>query len=469
MSPTRRAFLAAMAMPAASTRAIRVEDVHIGYEEYRYRARMKFAGAAAIDRATILNVHCVAATRDGRRVRGFGSMKLGNTWSFRSRVLSYDDTLRAMQALAGRIACITRDCREFGHPFDLNTALEPAYLRAAAEVGRELKLPEPIPKLCTLVTASAFDAAIHDAYGKTHGVNAYCACGPTYMPNDLARYLDRRFQGQYPDRYLLRKPKPSLPLYHLVGSFDPVTGEDVTADTRIGDGLPETLAEWIVREGLTHFKVKLRGDDLAWDLARVERVHSTVVQAQTRLKLQRRFYSLDFNEMCPNVDYLLDFLHRLKERSPGAYAALQYIEQPTRRDLKADRANVMHAAARLKPVVIDESLTDYETLLLAREMGYSGAALKACKGTTHSILTAAAAQYFKLFLCVQDLTCPGASLLLSAGLAAHVPTIGAIEANARQYVPAANAGWEKKFPGIFSVRGGAISTAALDLPGLLPA
>src|SRR5437867_11985604 len=100
----------------------------------------------------------------------------------------------------------------------------------------------------------------------------------------------------------------------------------------------------------------------------------------------------------------------------------------------------MHAAARLKPVVIDESLTDVENLLLARSMGYSGAALKACKGQSQALLMGAVAQKHRLFLCVQDLTCPGASLVHSASLAAHVPGVAAIEANSRQYVPAANQG-----------------------------
>ena len=50
----------------------------------------------------------------------------------------------------------------------------------------------------------------------------------------------------------------------------------------------------------------------------------------------------------------------------------------------------MHAAAKLKPVVIDESLVDYESLLLSREQGYSGVALKSCKGQSQSLLLAAA-------------------------------------------------------------------------------
>ena len=74
----------------------------------------------------------------------------------------------------------------------------------------------------------------------------------------------------------------------------------------------------------------------------------------------------------------------------------------------------MHAAAKIKPVVIDESLVDLESLLLCRELGYSGVALKACKGQSEALLMGAAAQKYGMFLCVQDLTCPGASFLHSA-------------------------------------------------------
>jgi hypothetical protein len=99
-------------------------------------------------------------------------------------------------------------------------------------------------------------------------------------------------------------------------------------------------------------------------------------------------------------------------------------------------------------------------------MGYTGAALKACKGQSQSLLLAAAAQKFGMFLCVQDLTCPGASLLHSAGLAAHVPGVAAIESNARQYMPAANALWLPRFPGIFRVTDGTMETGALTGLGL---
>ena len=126
----------------------------------------------------------------------------------------------------------------------------------------------------------------------------------------------------------------------------------------------------------------------------------------------------------------------------------------------------MHQASAIRPVVIDESLLDLESLQIAREMGYTGAALKACKGQTQSLLMAAAARRYGLFLCVQDLTCPGASLIQSASLAAHVPGLSAIEANSRQYVPAANAEWEERFPGVFRIEGGRMNTGILTGLGL---
>ncbi len=177
-------------------------------------------------------------------------------------------------------------------------------------------------------------------------------------------------------------------------------------------------------------------------------------------------YLLDFNEGCPNVGLPARAAAPRARGDAGGFDRILYIEQPTARDLQTDRANVMHEAAKLPPVVIDESLTDLETLLLAREMGYTGVALKACKGQSQAMLMAAAAQKFGMFLCVQDLTCPGASLIHSAGIAARVPGNAGIEANARQFVPRANAAWEPRFPGLFTIRDGMMHTGQLTGPGL---
>ena len=440
-----------------------LEEVTFQTEDFLYRTPIKFGGTV-LDRATLLNVTVRAHTAGGKATRGFGSMPLGNVWSFPSKSMPYDATLGAMKALAARIARITGAYREPGHPIDINHALEPEYLKAAGEVSREQALPEPIPKLCALVVASPFDAAIHDAFGKTLGLNCFRTCGRDFMEHDLSRYLGPDFKGESLDRYVLPQAKPRMPLYHLVGAVDPLVESDV--GRRLNDGLPETLPEWIERDGLTHLKIKLNGEDLRWDVERVLAVDGAAAGVQAGRGVDRWWYSLDFNEKCPNVGYLLGFLRQVQQRAPAAFDRIQYIEQPTKRDLKADRANVMHEAAKLRPVVIDESLTDLESLQAAREMGYSGAALKACKGQSQALLMAAAAQKYGMFLCVQDLTCPGASLLHSAGIAAHVPGVAAIEANARQYFPAANKPWEARFPGIFIIRDGTMDTSCLDGPGL---
>jgi L-alanine-DL-glutamate epimerase-like enolase superfamily enzyme len=400
----------------------------------------------------------------GSTAWGFGSMTMGNVWAFPSQTMSYDTTLEAMKALAERIAHITAHSSHTGHPLDFFHELEPEYLRAAREVSATRQLDQAIPKLCTLVVASPFDAAIHDAFGKVHQRNVYDTYGPDLLDGDLSRYLGPDFLGERLRGVLLSEPLARIPLFHSVGGLDPLEDKDV--ETPIGDGLPETLAEWILRDGLIRLKIKLSGDDLSWDVDRALAIDRVAAAAQARRGVSDWAYSLDFNERCPNVDYVLECLRRIRSGSPEGFERILYVEQPTARDLDANRQNVMHEAARLRPVVVDESLTDLESLLIARDLGYTGVALKACKGQSHAMLMAAAAGKYGMFVCVQDLTCPGASLIHSAGIAAHVPGVAGIEANARQYVPAANARWQQSFPGIFNVTDGYIRTSEISGHGL---
>lgn len=442
---------------------IHIKDIRFTYEDVRYRTPIKFGGVA-LDRVTILNVDVDVETNGGKSARGFGSMPLGNVWAYPSRNMTSVQTLDAMKAVTERVADVYRGYRAAGHPIDITWALEHEYVKQAVAIGERLQVADPIPVLATLVCASPFDAALHDAFGKVHGLNCYSTYGPDLLPHDLGHYLGAEFAGLRLDRFVNVKAKTRMPLYHLVGALDPLTNADVKQP--VADGLPETLAEWIPTDGLTHLKIKLNGDDSSWDVDRVLGVDRVAVEQQAKRGISTWHYSLDFNERCGNVAYLLEFLGRVKEKTPLGYERIQYIEQPTRRDLKADRANVMHEASKLRPVVIDESLIDLESLRLAKEMGYTGAALKACKGQTQSLLLAAAAQKDGMFLCVQDLTCPGASLIHSAGLAAHVPGIVAIESNARQYCPAANEPWADRFPGMFRIKDGTMETGLLDGPGL---
>ncbi|MSR60796.1 MAG: hypothetical protein EXS05_24675 [Planctomycetaceae bacterium] len=442
---------------------ITILEARCSFEPIPFRSPLKFGGRV-MDKATLINVEVLVETRNKRREAGFGSMPLAPVWAWPSSTLSVDQAEAAMRQFAEQVIELAGDYPDYAHPIDITEQFMGEYAHLAKRVQQQQKLSEPIPYLAQLVAASPLDAALHDAYGRVHSKNSYDCLSSEYVNHDLSEYLDASFKGEYLDKYTLREPQPKLPLYHLVGALDPLTEGDVPK--KIGDGLPEHLGEWIKANGLTHLKIKLAGDDLKWDVERVLAVERVAGVAQAARGCAKWFYSLDFNEKCATVDYVLDFLKQIKKGAVAAYDRVQYIEQPTHRDLKAHPENKMHEAAKLKPVVIDESLVDYDSLLLARDLGYTGIALKACKGHTDSLLLGAAGQKLGMFLCVQDLTCPGYSFLHSASLAARIPGVAAIEGNGRQYCPTANRRWRAQFPAMFDIKDGTVGTGVLNGVGL---
>jgi L-alanine-DL-glutamate epimerase-like enolase superfamily enzyme len=442
---------------------IRIEDISLRFEEFAFRTPLKFA-QAVVDRQTMLRVDCNVRTAAGKEAKGFGTLPLNYTFTFPSKKLSPDARQSAMKALAEEIAKVSRAHKEFAHPIDINWELAPLYLKAAAEVSERLRLADPIPKLCTLVTAGAFDAAIHDAFGKVHGLNCFHTYGPEFMDYDLLHYLGADYKGEYPSKYIRSEPKARMPLCHLISAVDPI--EDSENTKPIKDGLPETLPEWINHNGLTYLKIKLNGDDLKWDVERMLHIEKVTAETQKKRGVENWAYIPDFNEKCPNVEYYIAFLRRLKERMPMAFKRIEYVEQPTHRDLKAHPENDMHEAARLCPVVIDESVIDVDSVLLARKMGWSGAVVKSSKGLTHMILIACVAGKQKMLVAGGDMSCPGAALIQTASFQARLPGVTSIEANARQFLPAANKAWEPRFPGIFRITDGMMRTAELIKPGL---
>ncbi|MBN2293133.1 MAG: mandelate racemase/muconate lactonizing enzyme family protein [Pirellulales bacterium] len=432
-------------------------------EHFDYRTPIKFGGRAVTD-AVLLHVTVEVETKDGRRAEGFGSMPVGNVWGWPSQKVDMDSSLKVMIEFGHQITRRADEYAGVGHPLEITHDLGEDYATVATEVVEQAGLAEGMPRLAQLVSASPLEAAIHDAYGRALKENSYNLLGPDFANRDIGAYLGKEFGSEFLDQYTLRTPKTSMPIYHLIGALDPLTESDIA--NRINDGYPETLPEWINADGLTHMKIKLNGDDLQWDVNRVVSIERIAAETQAARGCDQWCYSADFNEKCANVQYILDFLAKVKEQAPAAFDRLQYIEQPTSRDLKANPENCMHEAAKIKPVVIDEALVDFESLLLSREQGYSGVALKACKGHSEALLMGAAAQKFNMFLCVQDLTCPGYSFLHSASLSARIPTVAAIEGNARQYMPAANKGWDERFPGMFNITDGMLDTSLLNGPGL---
>jgi hypothetical protein len=287
---------------------VRIKQADFSFEPLVYRAPLKFGGRV-LDKSFLIECTLTVESRDGKHhATGFGSMPVGNIWAWPSTTVTADQAEAAMKQFAEEIIELAGVCTEYGHPIDLSYHLSAEYDHTAKTLCKRMKLPESMPELAQLVAASPFDAALHDAYGRLHDINSYDALTSKYMNHDLAEYLDKDFAGEYLDQY--------TPLYHLVGALDPLTAADVTK--KIGDGLPETLAEWIPYNGLTHMKIKLSGEDFAWDIDRVLAVDRVATEAQGQRGCAQWFYSLDFNEKCANVDYVVDFLKTLGSVRPCA-------------------------------------------------------------------------------------------------------------------------------------------------------
>jgi hypothetical protein len=161
----------------------------------------------------------------------------------------------------------------------------------------------------------------------------------------------------------------------------------------------------------------------------------------------------------------VEYLRKLAEQTPQVYQEVLYIEQPTERDLSAHRWD-MRPISQLKPVLIDESLSSIEDFALARELGWSGIALKSCKCLSSDLLFVPMAELAQIPYAVQDLTNPSLALLESVGLAARTHTILGVEANSRQFFPAANELAAAVHPELYQVRNGVARTATLCGPGL---
>ena len=98
-------------------------------------------------------------------------------------------------------------------------------------------------------------------------------------------------------------------------------------------------------------------------------------------------------------------------------------------------------------------------------MGYTGVALKACKGQTQIAAAGGRGAEVRAVPVRAGPDLLGRVADPLRRLAAHVPGVAAIESNGRQYCPAANAPWDAKFPGMFTITDGTMNTADPERPG----
>lgn len=445
---------------------IRVVEIQTYKVPVRCRTPLKF-GAVVVDELPIGMVRAVVENRQGTRAEGWGAMFLMDLWAWPVSRAAHAAKNQLMQDLLDGYAAAVAGAHDYAHPLDLFMATKAELQRLNQALCAVHTPGETMPYLGALICASPVDHALHDAFGKVNGIDAYRGYGPDHMAHDLACHLGPEFAGVYPSQFLRQDYLPAVPIFHLVGGLDILQRADVP-DSFPQDGIPNSLDDWIVRDGVFCLKVKLTGRDLAWDLARTRAVSAIYhdMRATRRPDLPPRPYlTADTNEQCETPDYMVAYLRTLAEQDPQVYAELLYLEQPTERDLQANRWD-MRPLTQLKPVLIDESLATVEDFYLARELGWSGIALKSCKCLSADLLFVALAETARIPYAVQDLTNPSLALLESVGLAARTHPILGVEANSRQFFPAANELAAQVHPELFQVRDGVARTHSLSGPGL---
>ena len=119
---------------------------------------------------------------------------------------------------------------------------------------------------------------------------------------------------------------------------------DLTA--KIEDGLPETLRGMGASRRCRPHQDQARWRRPGLGLDRVLSVNAVL----SELREQKDWrYSLDFNERCQDAEYVLDCFARIREGEPEAFSRIEYVEQPTNRNLDAPGTPDMHEAAKIKP------------------------------------------------------------------------------------------------------------------------
>jgi L-alanine-DL-glutamate epimerase-like enolase superfamily enzyme len=434
---------------------IRVRSCALYFIPLTLRMPLKF-GAETVTTVTCARVRLEVETASGARGIGWGETPLSVTWVWPS-ALSYGARQDALLTFTQSLAAAWVEGDDSGHALELGWRFQQGPLTellATANRDRD----EPIPWLAALVCCSAFDIAVHDAFGQANGVPTYQTYGPEFLNADLAQYLepaapDVSFAGQYPCDYFVAAPPAALPVWHLVGGTDPLTDADRTGNEP-DDGYPVVLTDWIAADGLNCLKIKLRGTDSDWDYARMVAIGDIAIAQGVD------WLTADFNCTVSDPAYVNAILDRLVCEHPRIYGMLLYVEQPFPYDLEANRIDVHSVAAR-KPLFMDESAHDWELIRLGRSLGWTGVALKTCKTQGGALLSLCWAKAHGMTLMVQDLTNPMLAQVPHVLLAAHAGTIMGVECNAMQFYPAASAAEAAVHPGLYSRRDGVLDLSTL--------
>ncbi|MBI2768452.1 MAG: hypothetical protein HYX47_02415 [Burkholderiales bacterium] len=330
---------------------------------------------------------------DGREAEGASAELLAPKWFDKNLVLSNEDNFHQLRdsLRIAREAYLSQPAERtaFGH----SAAHYQSQIDACA--ARELN------PLIACYGPALVDRALMDALCRATGQSFYAAVQSNTVGLDASLTADLAgFDFQAFTQSL--KPAQHIALRHTVGLVDAITSADT--QSRVDDGLPETLEEVVHATGCRHFKLKVCGD-AQQDIDRLTRI------AQVLEAVPGYVVTLDGNEQFKDAESAARFWQQV-QATPALKrlaAATLYIEQPLPRSIAL--ASDVTALAAMRPVLIDESDGTLEAFPQALAHGYTGVSSKNCKGFYKSLLNAARCRMLNArndgktyFMSAEDLT-----------------------------------------------------------------
>jgi hypothetical protein len=455
---------------------LKICDARFGIRHVPMRMPFRF-GMVTLTASAQIHLFLDIETADGRRATGVAADMLAPKWYDKDPDKSYADNLNDLVAGA-RVAVAS--AMAVSGPESVYRIWRETYeacQAAGAAAGRNPLLSSNGPSLV--------ERALLDGLGVALAVPYHTLLRDNLVGIDLGD-IHSELAGVVPAEVIPERPLQEICVRHTVGLADPIRHTDITAENLLNDGLPQSLEEYVSRQGLSYFKIKVGGDVDA-DTERLEQISGVLPAGNLTV-------SLDGNEQYNDPAELVHLLDRLQDGNAATrrlYDAILYLEQPLDRSVALHAsAEAVRALSERKPMVIDESDEALSTFRESVDLGYRGVSSKACKGMIKALANLALCRFLndsagesgRYFITGEDLT-NVAVVALHQDLA-HLAALGIqhAERNGHHYVrglnhlPAAEQDacaerhaclYQQQDNQIaLAVQGGRVRVTSLQIPGL---
>ncbi len=342
------------------------------------------------------HVRMVLQDADGNRTFGCSGSRLSVRWLDKRKGRDRHQKLCDLVGLIEHAREVYLRRPSFNSPFD-------QWLACYHDIHRAGLAAEQVD-LAAAFASSLMERAMLDAVCRLAGKSLFRMVREDRL-GVRPEAVHPELQGIRTTDYVRSQPVSYFHIRHCIGLTDPLTDDDLPADRRVNDGLPETLQEYVAADGLTHFKIKIEGEP-EQDLARLGRIWDVLPKGPDLL------ITMDANEMFEDIDVFEEFMQQVSRKLPAMFRRVGWFEQPMPRAMSLDpksERGVRHIS-KLKPLIIDEGDGTLDAFKQAHQIGYAGTSHKNCKGFFKSLLNRALIAHYNArgentFISGEDLTC----------------------------------------------------------------